>query len=122
MNFCSYFCIGTIMRVHLIKRQTIEHFASIHARSSVSLRDWLEKIKYSDWESPMDIKLTFNSADLLGNGSNRVVFDIGGNNYRLICKYVFGASQIHLFVCWIGTHASYDKLCATSSQYTVNNY
>lgn len=110
------------MRVLLIKRQTIEHFASIHARSNVSLRDWLGKIKYADWVSPADIKHTFNSADLLGNGSNRVVFDIGGNHYRLICKYVFGTTQIHLFVCWIGTHAAYDKLCASGKQFTANDY
>ena len=110
------------MRVHLIKRQTIEQFAEKHARSKVSLIDWLTKIKYADWTVPTDIKNTFNSADLLGNGSQRVVFDIGGNNYRLICKYVFGTRQIHLFVCWIGTHAEYDKLCASGVQYTVNEY
>ena len=100
------------MRVHLIKRQTIEQFVVIHARSGTPLRDWLGKIRYADWESPTDIKDTFNSADLIGNGSNRVVFNVGGNNYRLICKYAFGATQIHLFVCWIGTHAEYDKLCS----------
>lgn len=110
------------MRVHLIKRQTIEQFAKKHARSKVSLIDWLTKIKYADWTVPTDIKNTFNSADLLGNGSQRVVFDIGGNNYRLICKYVFGTRQIHLFVCWMGTHAEYDKLCASGAQYTVNEY
>ncbi|MGK6352111.1 type II toxin-antitoxin system HigB family toxin [Parapedobacter sp. DT-150] len=110
------------MRIHLIKRQTIEHFVAMHARSRTSLRDWLEKIKYADWKSPAEIKQTFKSADLLGNGSNRVVFDIGGNNYRMICKYVFGATQIHLFVCWLGTHAEYDKLCAAGMQYTANDY
>src|SRR5690606_4430496 len=110
------------MRVHLIKRQTIEDFTYMYVGSQSPFRDWLEKIKYADWKSPIDIKSTFNSADLLGNGSNRVVFDIGGNNYRLICKYMFGATQIHLFVCWIGTHAEYDKLCASGAQYTVNDY
>jgi HigB_toxin, RelE-like toxic component of a toxin-antitoxin system len=59
---------------------------------------------------------------LLGRGSNRVVFDIGGSNYRMICKYAFGEKQVHLFICWIGTHAEYDKLCAGREQYTVTNY
>lgn len=72
---------------------------------------WLWVIKRVDWNSPEDILSTFNSADLLGNGTNRVVFNIGGNNYRMICHYVFGEKQAHLFVCWIGTHAEYDKLC-----------
>jgi hypothetical protein len=38
----------------------------------------------------------------------------------LICKYVFGAKQVHLFVCWIGTHAEYDFICSTGRQYSIN--
>lgn len=65
---------------------------------------------------------TFGYADLLGNGSNRVVFNIAGNNYRLICGYKFGPNMVHLFVKWIGTHAEYDKLCSKNLQYTVSKY
>lgn len=50
------------------------------------------------------------------------MFDIGGNHYRLIARYVFGERQAHLFICWVGTHAEYDKLCAKGEQYTVNLY
>ncbi len=110
------------MKVHLIRKETIESYAKKHPRSKTSLEDWLEKIKYADWERPGDIKKTFNSADLLGNGSNRVVFDIAGNNFRMICKYAFGEKQVHLFVCWMGTHASYKKLCDANEQYTVSSY
>ena len=73
-------------------------------------------------KAPLDILETFGAGDLLGRGSNRVVFDIGGNNYRMICKYAFGERQVHLFICWIGTHAEYDKLCAGREQYTITNY
>ena len=110
------------MKVHLIKKQTIEDFANRHARSKKSFEDWLEKLKYASWYQPNDIKQTFNSADLLGNSSNRVIFNIAGNNYRMICKYVFGEKQVHLFVCWIGTHSEYDKLCSKQEQYIVNIY
>jgi mRNA interferase HigB len=65
---------------------------------------------------------TFGSADLLGNRSSRVVFDIAGNTYRMICKYAFGVKQVHLFVCWIGTHAEYDKLCKLNEQHAVSDY
>jgi mRNA interferase HigB len=80
------------------------------------------EIAVSDWEQPNDIKHTYATADILGRNSNRVIFDIGGNNYRLICKYVFGAKQAHLFVCWLGTHAEYDKVCNQGEQYTINIY
>ena len=75
-----------------------------------------------DWAQPGDIPKTFGSADLLGNGSDRVVFDIAGNNYRMICKYHFGVTSVHLYIKWIGTHAEYTKLCDDNKQYTVNNY
>jgi mRNA interferase HigB len=110
------------VKVHLIRKESIEEYVGKHARSATSFGDLLEKLKHADWEQPNDIKRTCNSADLLGKGSNRVVFDIAGNNYRMICKYAFGERQVHLFVCWIGTHADYKKLCNANEQYTASNY
>lgn len=78
------------MRVHLIKEKTIRQFALNYPASKVPFEEWLGKVKHADWETPEDIFSTFPSADLLGRGSNRVVFDIGGNNFRMICKYAFG--------------------------------
>lgn len=108
------------MRVHLIKRQTIEQFVAKNARGRSSFQNWLTAIRFADWNKLEDIRKTFGAADLLGNGSERVVFDLAGNNYRLICKYAFGEKQVHLFVCWIGTHAEYSKLCADNQQYLIN--
>ncbi len=110
------------MKVHLIKMQTIVDFTESNSKSRVPFEHWLTVLKYADWEDPKDIILTYNSADNLGSSSNRVVFNIGGNNYRMICKYAFGGKQVHLFVCWIGTHAAYDKICKENKQYTINNY
>lgn len=110
------------MRIHLIRRETIAAFADQHPQGRSSFVEWLLKVKYADWELPSDIKSTFPSADLLGMGSNRVVFDIGGNKYRVIGKYAFGDNQIHLFICWVGAHSDYDKLCKTNAQYTIAVY
>ncbi|MEO1051854.1 MAG: type II toxin-antitoxin system HigB family toxin [Bacteroidota bacterium] len=110
------------MRVHIIKKQTIEEYCSRQAKGKSAFQNWLESIKYADWDEPGDIKQTFNSVDFLGDGYNRVIFNIGGNNYRMICKYAFGKRAVHLFVCWVGTHAEYDKLCDKGEQYTVNKY
>lgn len=56
------------MRVHLIKKQTLEHFAYVHPSSKTPLSDWIAKIKFADWGKPIDIKGTFNTADILGKG------------------------------------------------------
>jgi mRNA interferase HigB len=110
------------MEVHLIKKKTIEEYVVANARSRSSFRLWLTNLNHSDWEHPGDVIKTFGSADLLGNGSDRVVFDIGGNNYRMICKYQFGINKVRLYVKWIGTHAQYTHLCNSNKQYTVNIY
>lgn len=110
------------MKVHLIKKQTIENYVLANARSKSSFTIWLTTVKYADWTKPEDIKQTFGAADLLGKSSNRVVFDIGGNNYRMICKYHFGDNQVHLFICWLGTHADYDGLCKNNMQYTITDF
>jgi len=108
------------MKVRLIKRKSIVDFAFQHARSRSSFRLWLTILKQADWSQPGDINATFASADLLGNGSKRVVFDIAGNNYRMICKYHFGLTRVHLYIKWIGTHAEYSELCNNGKQYSVN--
>ena len=110
------------MKVHLIRIETIENYVLSNARSRPSFEDFLEKLKHANWLKPLDMKNSFGAADLLGTGSNRVVFDIAGNAYRMICKYAFGERKVHLFICWIGTHAKYTKLCDSQPQYTVNLY
>jgi mRNA interferase HigB len=110
------------MKVHLIKKQSIEDYVIKYARSKASFEIWLSIIKRVDWNTPNEIITTFNNADILGKGSERVVFNIGGNNYRLICKYHFGDMNVHLFVKWIGTHAEYTKLCNDGRQYEINMY
>jgi mRNA interferase HigB len=110
------------MRVHLIKRKTIENFVAVHPQFRQSFTNWLMKLRFAEWNEPGDIKSTFRSSDFLGNGSNRVIFDIAGNNCRMICKYVFGNTSTHLFICWIGSHAAYDKLCKNNLQYTINSF
>lgn len=110
------------MKVHLIKQATIEAFTKENSLNKGPFNSWVQIIKHADWNKPQDIVTTFNSADILGKSSTRVVFNIGGNKYRLICKYFFGKSQVHLFVKWIGTHAEYTSLCKNGDQFTIENF
>ena len=110
------------MSIHLIKKQTIEDYIKKNAQSKASFEIWFSIIKRADWNEPNEIISTFNSADIIGNGSDRVVFNIGGNKYRMICRYMFGINKVHLFIKWIGTHAEYTKLCNERKQYEINIY
>ncbi len=116
------FCIFSLKKIHLIKKQTIDEYATRNIQSITAFASWYAIIKWVEWNEPNDIIFTFNSADILGKSSNRVIFNIGGNKYRMICSYHFGKEKVHLFVKWIGTHSEYTKLCNTGKQYTVNVY
>lgn len=110
------------MKVNLIKEQTVRNFAHNHAISVLSFENWIDKIRNADWEKPDDMKSTFSSVKLLGKSSNRVKFNISGNDYRVICKYLFGDKNVFLFVLWIGTHAEYTDICNKGEQYTAENF
>jgi mRNA interferase HigB len=110
------------MRVNVIKEQSIRDFMARNASSRGGFEQWLVLIRCADWVQPEDMARLFPSADLLGSGSERAVFDIGGNKYRMICTYHFGLRAVSLFVKWIGTHAEYDRLCKQGRQYHIEMY
>jgi len=72
------------------------------------LRAWFHEARIADWSAPADIKAAYRNASIIG--SNRVVFNIAGNKYRLIVAVKYGARI--LFIRFIGTHAEYDKINA----------
>ena len=108
------------MKIHLIKKSTVEQFCKDYPVSAAPFRMWLKNLKRADWNIPTDMRTTYTTADLLGKSSQRVVFDIGGGNYRIICRYRFGKNRVHLFICWIVAYAEYDKINKAGKQYTIN--
>jgi mRNA interferase HigB len=67
-------------------------------------------VKAADWSRPIDLKEVFGSADILPN--DRVVFNIGGNKYRLVVAVHYRGKRV--FVRFIGTHAEYDRIDAAT--------
>jgi mRNA interferase HigB len=110
------------MKVHIIKEQTIRDYIRNYPASKAGFNQWFALIKIASLEKPQDIVKLFTSSDILGNGSQRVVFNIGGNKYRMIVTYYFGKGMLHVFIVWIGTHAEYSRLCAHNQQYTIKIY
>ncbi len=74
------------------------------------LRAWLAEVLKAQWTSPADIKARYPHASFVGN--DRVVFNIGGNKYRLIVRIDYAARVV--LVRFIGTHAEYDDVDAAS--------
>ena len=98
----------------------LDEFKRKHADSRGPLDVWRVEVEQAQWVSTQDVKSRYPSASFLAD--NRVIFNIKGNQFRLIGKYGFGENQVHLFICWIGSHADYSKLCAKRLQYTISSY
>ena len=60
----------------------------------------------ANWLSPQAVKAQYGNASICAN--NRVVFNIGGNKYRLVAEAQYRAGIV--WVKFIGTHAQYDKI------------
>ncbi len=73
------------MRVVIVKR--IKDFADNHPTSKIPLLHWYEIVKNAKWKNITDIRNDFNSVDYIGN--NRNIFNIKGNDFRLICIIIF---------------------------------
>ncbi|MEM9480515.1 MAG: type II toxin-antitoxin system HigB family toxin [Verrucomicrobiota bacterium] len=86
-------------------RDKLEKFMRKHANARSPLKAWLAEAEAATWENPQQIKNRFQSADFLSG--NRVVFNIGGNNFRLVVLVRYAGSVV--LVQKIGTHAEYEK-------------
>jgi mRNA interferase HigB len=88
-----------------------EYIEAGHADAEQALHGWYVRATKAEWASFQDIRRDFSTADLVGD---RIVFNIRGNNYRLICGFSF-ADRL-LFTKWIGTHAEYDRVDVRSAK------
>ena len=88
----------------------IKEFVEKHSDADIALRDWYKKTQNAEWKSFTDVKETFNSVDYVGN--NRFVFNIKGNNYRLVAIIIFASQKV--YIRYIGTHKDYDKIDASN--------
>lgn len=94
------------MRV-IAKRALVQFWANPrYADSQASLEAWYQEVKDAVWTSPAEIKAQYGNASVLQAG--RVIFNIGGNKYRLVVKINFPAQIV--YVRFIGTHKQYDEI------------
>lgn len=84
----------------------LNDFVQRHSRAVKPMNRWVEDVIRAKWNTHNDLKETFPSADYVGNG--RYVFNISGNNFRIVAVVLFIDGMLDLR--FVGTHAEYDKI------------
>lgn len=91
----------------LVSNLTIlEDFVQKHAQAVKPLNRWLKTVENAKWKNHNELKNDFPSADYVGNG--RYVFNISGNNFRLVTVVLFVGEIV--MIRFAGTHAEYSQI------------
>lgn len=93
--------------MQIIAKATLRVFWERHPQAKVPLSTWYSTVSKSEWAGPADVKHMFGSnVDFVAD--NRVIFDIGGNKYRLIVHIAYPYRRV--LIKFVGTHADYDRI------------
>ena len=96
--------------MRIIAISQLRAFWSKHPQAEMPLRSWYAEASRADWKSPADIKAAYRNASFLAN--KHVVFNIKGNDYRLIMAVHYNRGM--MFIRFIGIHTEYDRIDAST--------
>jgi mRNA interferase HigB len=94
----------------VIRLDKLEEFWNKHPDAETALQTWRQTVEAASWKRPTDVIQTFGSADVavpVKSGKRVAVFNIRGNNYRLIASIDYRSQAVNIRI--IMTHAEYDK-------------
>jgi mRNA interferase HigB len=98
--------------MRVIARRTLREFVVArrgykdHAALKAALDAWFDEVKKARWSSAADVKRSYATASIVS--ADRIVFNIKGNDYRLVVATDFDKGIV--WIKWIGTHKDYDKI------------
>ena len=92
--------------MRIIARSTLIAYYTNNPDSRTALEEWFQKVRKAEWGCFADVKQTFESADSVGN--QHYVFNIRGNNYRLVAVVKFAIRTV--YIRFVDTHAEYDEI------------
>ncbi|MBN1313390.1 MAG: type II toxin-antitoxin system HigB family toxin [Anaerolineae bacterium] len=90
--------------MHVISRKALRQFWEHHPDSETALVRWFKIMQQTEFRSFNELRGVFSSADKVDDW---IVFNIGGNKYRLITSIHFNRGKV--YIRHVLTHAEYDK-------------
>lgn len=94
--------------MNIYNKSSLKSFSKKHSLAKKVLELWYADVSSKNWKKPNDVKKDYATASIIKN--NRVVFNIKGNDFRLIVEFNYQKSWG--FIKFIGTHNEYDKIDA----------
>ena len=93
----------------VISRKRLREFWDKHPGAKTPLQDWYKVTKHAEWKSIQDVRKTYPTTDAVraDSGKTLMVFNIGGNKYRLIANIWYKGQQVYIKM--VLTHAEYSK-------------
>lgn len=105
--------------MRIIARRTLRKFVeSLAGRKDqpavkAALDAWFGEVSKSDWTSSADVKSLYATASIVS--AERIVFNIKGNDYRLVVSVDFDKGIV--WIKWLGTHKAYDRIDVTEVEH-----
>jgi len=96
--------------MRIVTFRKIQEFSDQYPQAKSALEYWYHKTCQAEWNNLNDIRKSFVSTDYVGN--NRFIFNIKGNNLRLVAIVIFASKKV--YIRFIGTHSEYDKIDCSS--------
>ena len=97
--------------MNVISFRALRDFYERHPPARKAMIAWHKDVCAARWRNWSDVKADYASADAVGD--DRVVFDIGGNKYRIVARVAY-APYFRVMIKFVGTHAEYDRIDARS--------
>jgi mRNA interferase HigB len=98
---------------NIITRKALLEYSEKYPLAKTALFEWYLELVHCDFKNFNELRKVYENASLIGD--DRVIFNIMGNNYRLIVRIVFEFKAIQ--IKWFGTHQEYDKINAATINY-----
>ncbi len=92
--------------MRIIAKKALREFWQQHPDAEHPLLAWYREVELEDWDTPAKVKAKYRSASIVGD--NRVVFNIKGNDYRLVVKINYPYRVV--YIRFVGTHAEYNAI------------
>jgi mRNA interferase HigB len=105
--------------MRIIARRTLREFVDgrrgqkDHYALKAALDAWFDEASKASWKSTADVKRRYATASIVS--AERIVFNIKGNDYRLVVAVDFEKGIV--WIKWIGTHKEYDKIDVREVEY-----